>query len=142
MFKEIVSQISFSPAMIERLSTYAHVLKRRQCISGWSLIIVTSLFIAQTAIALFPVPTITSHSPIDQSSDDFVSAFYDETPASPSSFLSWFDELAEELPSFDAPVIISFYGVCLLVNLFTYFSLRLRAKEIRIIRTQLNTGGL
>lgn len=143
MFKEIVSQISFSPAMIDRLSAYAQVLKRRQYISGWSLVIVAALFVAQTTIALLPAPAITPHAPVDPVSDDFVSAFYEDAPAAaPSSLLSQFDELATSLPVFDAPVIISFYGLCLIVNTLTYLSLRLRTKEIRIIRTQLNTGGL
>lgn len=141
MFQKIVSQISFSPAMVEQLSDYANVLKRRQRISGWSLVIVSLLLVLQGIITFLP-PTGTQPS-IDQPVDDFISGLYEESPATPSpSFLSHVNNFADELPSINSTLITSFYGLCLVVNVLTYISIRLRVKEIRVIRTQLNTGGL
>lgn len=143
MFQEIVSQISFSPAMVERLSLYAHTIKRRQRISGWSLIVVGILCIAQIIVTMVPPPSDISQESLDQSSDTFVSPLYDESSVtSTPSILSQLDTLASNLPSYDNAIIIGIYSLLLIVNILTYLSLRLRAKEIRIIRTQLNTGGL
>jgi hypothetical protein len=142
MFQEIVSQISFSPAMVERLSVYAHTIKRRQRISGWSLVVVSILFIMQVVVTLLPAPTI-SHESTSQASDNFVSELYDGSSAtSDSSMVSWLNTFASEIPSLGNPVVIGIYGLLFIVNGLTYLSLRLRSKEIRIIRTQLNTGGI
>lgn len=141
MFQKIVSQISFSPATVEQLSDYANVLKRRQRISGWSLVIVSLLLVLQSIITL--LPPISTQPSIDQPVDDFISGLYEESPATSSpSFLSHINTFASELPSINNALITSFYGLCLIVNVLTYVSIRLRIKEIRIIRTQLNTGGL
>ncbi|OYX52941.1 hypothetical protein B7Y92_04430 [Candidatus Saccharibacteria bacterium 32-50-13] len=92
---------------------------------------------------MVPPPSDISQESLDQSSDTFVSPLYDESSVTPApSILSQLDTLASNLPSYDNAIIIGIYCLLLIVNILTYLSLRLRAKEIRIIRTQLNTGGL
>ena len=143
MFKEIVSQISFSPAMVEQLSVYARTIKQRRRISGWSLIIVGALLVLQIVATIVPPPTDPTQGPTGQSSDGFISTLYNETdtPTSTSIF-SYVDDIADALPSLSNATIIGFSTLLLIVNFFTYLSLGLRSKEIRIIRTQLNTGAL
>lgn len=144
MFKEIVSQLAFSPVMVERLSAYAGILKRRQRISGWACVILAVLVAVQIiVVALPPHSAATDPAPATTyPSENFVSGLVDEAPAVTPSLLAQFEALAGDLPSLGDGVIISLYSVLLGASLLTYISLRQRSQEVRIIRTQLNTGGL
>ena len=146
MFKEIVSQISFSPAMVERLSTYARAIKRRQRISKWAIVVLSILLSLQLiVVALPPQPEATDATTTTNTlSDGFISAFVEEeeTPASASqSITEQLTAIADELPSTDNATVLAVYVILLLISVITYLSLRQRAKEVRIIRAQLNTGA-
>ena len=57
MFKEIVSQLSFSPATVERLSAYASNVKREQYISGWASIVLCFVLLIHLITLFLPPST-------------------------------------------------------------------------------------
>lgn len=94
MFREIVSQLSFSPATVERLSAYAHTIKQRQRTSSWSLLVLSLLLIIQVIITIAPPHTpqlatkndlipggIISHETLLTIYDDNVNGFKDAATA-------------------------------------------------------------
>ena len=147
MFKEIVSQISFSPAMVERLSTYARTTKRRQHISGWAFILATLLLVLQVVVTVAPPPqTGASSDPYitTQPADDFISSFPEGAPlaSTDTSIFKDVNAFLDALPHIDNSATLILHSILVIGSAFIYMSLRQRSKEIRIIRTQLNTGGL
>ena len=52
------------------------------------------------------------------------------------------EAVLQQLPSMHSALGIVGYIIIFALNLIAYFALRLRSKELRIIRAQLNTGGL
>lgn len=141
MFKEIVSQLSFSPAMVERLSTYTHRVRQKQRMSGWSLTVLTILFFAQIVVIALPPPSpITGQEP--QNSNDFVSTIVSEEPHPSPSMVARFEGFVDELPPVSDITSVAIYFGLIIINTLTYLSLRQRVKETRIIRRQLNQGAL
>jgi hypothetical protein len=53
MFKEIVSQLAFSPATVGRLSEYAKKVKQKQRISGWVTFLFALLLLIHIVFPLF-----------------------------------------------------------------------------------------
>ncbi len=83
MFKEIVSQLSFSPATVERLSAYASSVKREQYISGWaSIVLCFVLLIHLITLSLPPsAPYVASNNDLVTggfTSKDMILLAYDD----------------------------------------------------------------
>ena len=141
MFKEIVSKLSFSPAMVERLSTYARTTKQQQRLSGWSLVVLSVLFFAQIIIITLPPPaTIIEQTASD--TDEFISPLITEEPSNAPTVVAQFESFITELPKVTDMTSIMMYLGLIIINTFAYLSLRQRVKEMRIIRHQLNQGGI
>lgn len=139
MFKEIVSQLSFSPAMVERLSTYARTTRQQQRLSGWSLVVLSVLFFAQIIVIALPPPaTITGQ----EAENEFISTIMTEEPSHTPSAVAQFEGFINKLPAVTDITSIMVYLGLIAINALTYLSLRQRVKEMRIIRRQLNQGGL
>lgn len=54
MFKRIISQLSLSPATVERLSTYARTTRERQRLMGWAAVLLWVLTTLGVLAVLFP----------------------------------------------------------------------------------------
>ncbi len=65
MFKNIISQLSFSPVTVERLGDYAKSVQRRQYLHGWTAIVLALLIIAQVATILLPAASVTTSTAND-----------------------------------------------------------------------------
>lgn len=252
MFKKVVSQLSFSPATVERVADYARSVRQRQRLHGWAIVALIVFGVVYGITLAFPPETAAdpahtpeqpvlnhtlqyTHSPdiTEASSDqsitwglvisnpsnmpitddiwfltDDINHYADITSISDSGIVSdsdhrilWPDTtiapggstnftvtarvhspisekagqlnnpashdcritttfgtteevaincpvlkrveaILQQLPAVPPAAGITGYIIIFSLNLIAYISLRLRSKELRIIRTQLNTGGL
>ncbi len=133
MSKKIIAELSFSPATVAKLGDYATQLRVKRRLYGLGAAIFGVLVVLQLIMLIWPtLPFALDYAALHPIETD---------GTAPLGFTDRLELLVASLPQVGGWMLTGVYALLALVALGLQGSARLREKELRIIRRQLNAGG-